>query len=162
MPRFGVGVLSGRVLSRHTAFLNSSLGGRHFCSSTAIGMCGLLGRSLRSLTAFVPTWCTRNTSTGRGSSLTKGVFLLCWFCFMTARQIGFVRLSYVTPHIPLGSRPLSWVFNIRVDLAPHRDRHRLGFIVTHSHLWPLANGAHAYVFAYPCFGRCRRRMRFEL
>ena len=30
------------------------------------------------------------------------------------------------------------------DLALQRERHRLGFIVSHSHLWPLANGAHAY------------------
>ena len=105
MLRFGVRVLSGRVPTRHTAFHNSSLGGRHTCSSTAIGMCGLLGCSLRSLPALVPTWCTRNTSTGRGSSLRKEVFLLCWFCFMPTRQMDFVRSSFVVLTCPMGLGP---------------------------------------------------------
>jgi len=65
-------------------------------------MCGSLGCSLRSLPALVPTWCIRNTSTGRGSSLTKGVFLLCWFCFMSSRQMDFVRHSFVVLTCPMG------------------------------------------------------------
>jgi len=62
-----------------------------------------------------------------------------WILFVTP-------LSFLTPH---WSRHMFWMFNFRVDLALQRDRHRLGFIVSHSHLWPLANGAHAYAFAYP-------------
>jgi hypothetical protein len=76
--------------------------------------------------------------------LTKEVFLLCWFCFMPARQIGFVRLSSVIPHIPW-SRRMFWVFTIRVDLAPQCDRHRLGFtlrVCTYGR-WPTV--LHAYV-----------------
>ena len=64
---------------------------------------------------------------------------------MPARQIGFVRLSSVIPHIPLGSRPLFWVFIIRVDLAPQRASHRLGFtlrVCTYGR-WPTV--LHAYV-----------------
>ena len=68
---------------------------------------------------------------------------------------GFCSSLLRRPHLPHGARHLFWVLNISVDLAPQRDRDRLGFIVTHSHLWPVANGAHAYVFAYPCFGWCR-------
>jgi len=55
-----------------------------------------------------------------------------------------------------------WMFNLCVDLTPQRERHGLGFIVSHSHLWPLANGAHAYVFAYPYIERCSRRIWFRL
>ena len=78
-------------------------------------MCGSLGCSLRSLPALVPTWCIRNTSTGRGSSLTKRVFLLCWFCFMPSRRVDFVRHSFVVLTCPAGSRLLRSLFNLCGD-----------------------------------------------
>ena len=68
-------------------------------------MCGSLRCSLRSLPALVPTWCIRNTSTGRGSSLVRGDFLLCWFCFMPTRQMDFVRHSFVVLTCPMGLGP---------------------------------------------------------
>ena len=42
---------------------------------------------------------------GRGSSLTKRVFLLCWFCFMPTRQMDFVRSSFVVLTCPMGLGP---------------------------------------------------------
>jgi hypothetical protein len=42
---------------------------------------------------------------GLGSSLTKGVFLLCWFCFMPSRQMDFVRHSFVVLTCPMGLGP---------------------------------------------------------
>ena len=115
MLRFGVRVLSGRVPTRHTAFHNSSLGGRHLCSSTAMDMRGSLGCLLRTLSALVPAWCIRNTSTCAHSSLERGDFLLCWFCFMPTRRMGFVRASFVVLTCPVWSRPLRSLFNLCVD-----------------------------------------------
>jgi len=81
----------------------------------------------------------------------------CFFCCLLLRVQAAILVLFVFPPSFLTSpwsRRMFWVFNICVDLAPQRERHGLGFIVSHSHLWPTANGAHAYVFAYPCFGRC--------
>jgi len=42
---------------------------------------------------------------GRGSSLVRGDFLLCWFCFMPTRQMDFVRSSFVVLTCPMGLGP---------------------------------------------------------
>ena len=56
MLRFEVRSTSGRVGVRYTALRKASLGLVRFPrSSSAIDLCGSLGRALRSLSAFVPT-----------------------------------------------------------------------------------------------------------
>ena len=127
-------------------------------SASAIDACASFSRFT---SAFEAMQYTRDTSTASVSPFRGGNFL-CWIALriQPAILVLFVSpSSFLTSH---WSRPLFLIFNICVDLAPHRERHRLGFIVSHSHLWPVANGAHAYVFAYPCFGRCSRRMQIGL
>jgi len=68
-------------------------------------MRGSLRRSLHSLPALVPAWCIRNTSTGRGSSLAKGVFCCAGFASChPARWILFVTPSS-SSLAPLGLGP---------------------------------------------------------
>ncbi len=68
-------------------------------------MRGSLRRSLHSLPALVPAWCIRNTSTGRGSSLAKGVFCCAGFASRhPARWILFVTPSS-SSLAPLGLGP---------------------------------------------------------
>jgi hypothetical protein len=72
------------------------------------------------------------------------VFFLLSFTSGSARHIGFARHSSVIPHIPW-SRRMFWVFIIRIGLAPHCDRHQLGFtlrVCTYGR-WPTV--LHAYV-----------------
>ena len=81
---------------------------------------------------------------GLGISFQRRFFFVLDCASYPPRQIGFVRLSSVIPHIPW-SRHMFWVFNIRVDLAPQRDKHRLGFtlrVCTYGR-WPTV--LHAYV-----------------
>jgi len=110
-------------------------------------MCGSLGCSLRSLTAFVPTWCTRNTSTGRGSSLTKRVFLLCWFCFMPSRRVDFVRHSFVVSHTPLVS---AHVLDVQLSCWSSPTP------------WQASARLHRFAFAPMALGQRCSRLRFRL
>ena len=91
MLRFEVGSSSGRVGVRYTALRKASLGGRHFCSSTAMDMRGSLGCLLRALSALVPAWSIRNTSTAAALLWQREFFYCAGFAScQPARWILFV------------------------------------------------------------------------
>jgi hypothetical protein len=124
MLRFGFGVLSGRVPTRHTAFHNSSLG----------------GSSHLFLHRYWHVWLASSftlfTSRARSHMMHSQYQHVCALFFGEGRFFvvlvllhanppdGFCSLLLCRPHLPHEARPVCWLFNLCVDSTSLVGFHR--------------------------------------